>query len=549
MATPHPPRTRPDAELPGTMAATTPVQRRLAAALTRLRELQDAGHTAIESRELASEHRRALESAGFLRRVVKGWYLPTRPGDAPGDTTAWFAGMLDFIGAYCEVRFGDHWHLSPVHSLLVQSGMTALPRQLIVHAPAAGNKLLELPEGCSLLMYARPNWPGPEAVTRAGRLRVLTIPAALVDVPERFFTTYPVEAQVALGQLRDASDLNRILLEGHPTVAGRLVGALRAAGAPTLADDVLETMRAAGYDVREVNPFNAPLPTLGRSTPESPYVGRMRALWPRMREIVLQAFPAEPGLPPTRDARVAYLEDVQATYVMDAYHSLSIEGYRVSEELIQRVANGRWSPETDQGDAQRRDAMAARGYHEAFAAVKESIARILAGDAPAAVVSRDHSRWYRRLFAPSVQAGLVSARDLAGYRSGPVFIKNAAHVPPPHEAVRDMVPALFELLDAEPSAAVRAVLGHFFFVFIHPYMDGNGRMGRFLMNAMLASGGYPWTVIQVDSRPVYFRALDVASTRGEIEPFVEFLATSMATTPEASDDMGTRRPESRSRRR
>ena len=37
--------------------------------------------------------------------------------------------------------------------------------------------------------------------------------------------------------------------------------------------------------------------------------------------------------------------------------------------------------------------------------------------------------------------------------------------------------------------AVRAVLGHFFFVYIHPYMDGNGRMGRFVLNAMLASGG------------------------------------------------------------
>jgi Fic family protein len=115
-----------------------------------------------------------------------------------------------------------------------------------------------------------------------------------------------------------------------------------------------------------------------------------------------------------------------------------------------------------------------------------------------------------------------------------VFIKNASHVPPPHEAVRDLMPALFELLASEPSAAVRAVLGHFFFVFIHPYMDGNGRMGRFLMNTMLASGGYPWTVIQVQTRAEYFAALDAASTRGEIRQFAEFVATSLANTPEAT---------------
>jgi Fic family protein len=87
-----------------------------------------------------------------------------------------------------------------------------------------------------------------------------------------------------------------------------------------------------------------------------------------------------------------------------------------------------------------------------------------------------------------------------------------------------MMPALFDLLAAEPSAAVRAVLGHFCFVFIHPYMDGNGRIGRFLMNAMLASGGFPWTVIRVEWRAEYLAALDAASGRGEIAPLASLLA-------------------------
>jgi Fic family protein len=55
-------------------------------------------------------------------------------------------------------------------------------------------------------------------------------------------------------------------------------------------------------------------------------------------------------------------------------------------------------------------------------------------------------------------------------------------------------------------------------------MDGNGRMGRFLMNAMLASGGYPWTVIPVTARDDYMAALEAASVGQNIVPFADFLA-------------------------
>jgi Fic family protein len=71
---------------------------------------------------------------------------------------------------------------------------------------------------------------------------------------------------------------------------------------------------------------------------------------------------------------------------------------------------------------------------------------------------------------------------------------------------------------------VRVVLGHFVFVYIHPYRDGNGRTGRFLMNLMLAAGGYPWTVIPVAERKTYMSALEQASVRGDVRPSAEFLA-------------------------
>jgi Fic family protein len=87
------------------------------------------------------------------------------------------------------------------------------------------------------------------------------------------------------------------------------------------------------------------------------------------------------------------------------------------------------------------------------------------------------------------------------------------HVPPNYEAVRDAMPVFFEMLSEETDAAVRVVLGHFIFVYIHPYMDGNGRTGRFLMNVMLAAAGYPWTVVPVQRRDAYMAALEDASVR------------------------------------
>ena len=86
------------------------------------------------------------------------------------------------------------------------------------------------------------------------------------------------------------------------------------------------------------------------------------------------------------------------------------------------------------------------------------------------------------------------------------------------------MPELFRLISEEPDPRVRAVLGHFMFVFIHPYMDGNGRMGRFILNAMLASGGYPWTVVPLEKRREYMSALENASVRGDISDFTRLIS-------------------------
>ena len=235
---------------------------------------------------------------------------------------------------------------------------------------------------------------------------------------------------------------------------------------------------------------------------------------------VTDGFPRPPDCPADIDLLLARIEDV---YLTDAYHSLSIEGYHVSPTLIDRVRRGGWNPDNP-ADRVHRDALAARGYWQAYQAVRNSVRRAVAGEPPGAVAEADHRTWYRELFAPSVAAGIIQPADLTGYRNAPVYIQSSMHVPPSPPAVRDAMPALFDLLREETNPAVRAVLGHFLFVYVHPYPDGNGRIGRLLMNLMLTAAGYPWTVIPVERRDTYMAALEAASVRQDIGPFTHFLA-------------------------
>jgi hypothetical protein len=496
-------------------------QEKLAESLAALRELQDRGIVAVRSRDLSRTHRERLQSNGFLKQVMKGWYTPSRPDEAPGDSTAWYASFWDFCAAYLRERFGEDWCLSPERSLSLHTGNRTVPTQLLVRSPKGGNKPTALPHETSLF-DVRLTLPKEETIVEKDGLRLYSVPAALVACSEGFFRQASTDVRAAMAMIKDASDVLAVLLEGgHSTIAGRLAGAFRNAGRDRVADQIIRTMKNAGYTVLEVDPFESAPPIVLDTREASAYVNRIRLMWEEMREPIIERFPVSPGPPKNTDA---YLKHVEEIYVTDAYHSLSIEGYRVSAELIRRVRSGAWKPDDDETDREHRNALAARGYWQAYQVVQESLEKILGGENPGTVVDEDHSKWYGELFGPSVTAGIIVAADLAGYRNGPVNIRRSMHVPPPREAVRDCMPALFDLLENEIDPAVRVALGHFVFVYIHPYIDGNGRMGRFLMNAMLASGGYPWTVIPVDQRDAYMAALEAASVGQNIVPFAEFLA-------------------------
>lgn len=495
-------------------------QEKLADSLEALEALQARGIVAVRSSDLSRTHRERLLKNGFLQEVMKGWYIPARPDQQAEETTAWYASYWAFFAAYLNERFGEQWCLSPEQSLFFHVGRRTVPKQLLVKAPRGRNKPTALPHGTSLFDL-RAELPAPEYLTQTDGMRLYSLPASLVFSGPGLFAKNPTEARAALAMIADASDVLAILLEGgHSTIAGRLAGAFRNISRKRIADQIVKTMKSADYDVRENDPFERPAPFAVTAREPSPYVMRMRLMWHTMRRDIPPLFPEAPKKKVDIDA---YMKRVEEVYVTDAYHSLSIEGYRVTRELIERVRSGAWDPDNSEQDRDQRNALAARGYYDAFQSVKKSVEKVLKGKNPGRVADNDHAAWYAALFGPSVAAGILRPGDLAGYRNGPIYIRNSLHAPPSREAVPDMMPVLFELLAQEPDPTVRVVLGHFVFVYIHPYLDGNGRMGRFLMNVMLASGGYPWTVIPVQRRKDYMAALESASVKRDIKPFATFL--------------------------
>ena len=491
---------------------------KLAQSLAVLRQVQETKKSpVVKSSDITRTHLERLTDNGFLMKVLNGWYIQSDPASRSGDTTAWYISYWKFIDEYVREKLGDDWCLSPEISLDIQTGNWTVLPQLIVRSPKCSNTTVNLLFGCGIFFLKAECASNIVKESRYG-LNVYGIPEALVMSSPVLFQRNAITARTALSSIKDSSDILPFLLDkGRSSRAGRLIGAFRNVQMSAVADDIKNTMTRFGYDIREDDPF-AERQEFVRD--QSPYATRIRLMWRSMRDVVIAA---KPNVSETFSAEL-YMKDVEDRYKLDAYHSLSIEGYKVSEELIEKVRGGNWKPDSSSSGRDDKNALAALGYWQAFQEVKKSIRRILGGANAGSVVEQDHRVWYQEMFAPSVMAGVIKASDIAGYRSNQVYIRNSKHTPLNPEAVRDAMPVLFDLLKNEPDAWVRAVMGHFFFTFIHPYMDGNGRMGRFLMNVMLASGGYRWTIISKDIRDDYMAALERASVDGDIREFASLLS-------------------------
>ncbi len=108
------------------------------------------------------------------------------------------------------------------------------------------------------------------------------------------------------------------------------------------------------------------------------------------------------------------------------------------------------------------------------------------------------------------------------YRSQQVWIGGSAHVPPAPSEVVPMLDEMFGQIRSIREPVLRGILLHHRLVFVHPFLDGNGRTTRLAANLVLMTAGYPPIVLRVEDRRRYYACLEEAD-RGRYAPFAAFI--------------------------
>ena len=126
---------------------------------------------------------------------------------------------------------------------------------------------------------------------------------------------------------------------------------------------------------------------------------------------------------------------------------------------------------------------------------------------------------HRRVF------GFVNPVEAGQFRASQVYVGD--HIPPPPTDVENLMEDFDEWLCSREASMLHPIelasLSHYKLVYIHPFIDGNGRTARLLMNLFLMQAGYPPVIIKKEQRFQYYEYLQQANL-GDVRPFIRFVA-------------------------
>ena len=127
----------------------------------------------------------------------------------------------------------------------------------------------------------------------------------------------------------------------------------------------------------------------------------------------------------------------------------------------------------------------------------------------------------------------IDDENAGKFRNENVIISGARHRPPEHYAVNEQMEQMIALYVGKWKnlhVIERAALLHGEFVKIHPFIDGNGRTARLLLNFELMKNGFPTAIIKQEMRPRYYDSLDLAHCDGDYSKFIGIVSECAETS-------------------
>ena len=247
-------------------------------------------------------------------------------------------------------------------------------------------------------------------------------------------------------------------------------------------------------------PADAPRPLDGRSLR---YSGVPKSLGALLREV--ESLKVECAK--TRPLTEGELNRLREGFLVDYTHaSTAIEGNTLTLSETALVLEG-----VTIGQKPLKDHLEAIGHRDAFRFLEAQVSE-----------GRDLDERFVKDLHSLVLADKPEDRGV--YRRIPVFITGAVHTPPqPYLVAPQMEAWVRDLKVTRLHPLVAAAESHIRFEAIHPFIDGNGRTGRLLVNFVLMRSGYLPISVKYENRVAYYEAFTAYHRDGKIEPMVKIV--------------------------
>lgn len=206
----------------------------------------------------------------------------------------------------------------------------------------------------------------------------------------------------------------------------------------------------------------------------------------------------------------AFRRVMEETYYHHIYHTVAIEGSTLTLSEIRHIIETRYAVPGKSLQEQNE----AIGVDAAMKYINTTLLSRLG-----AITVNDILEIHRRVL------GYVDPVEGGRLRTNQVFVGH--HIPPHPRDLQRHMQELVQWLNSDEALQLHpveyAALAHYKLVYIHPFVDGNGRTSRLLMNLVLMQARYPPITIRKEQRAEYYAALDTAN-EGDVRPFIRFIA-------------------------